>query len=313
MENKISIIIPIYKVEKYLDKCVESVVNQTYKNLEIILVDDGSPDNCPKMCDEWAKKDKRIKVIHKENGGLSDARNKGLDIATGDHIMFLDSDDYVSTQICEKLLDLSLKNNADISMCDLLSFYEDEDLPIVNANYETIVLNRAQIIEQIYKPTLNLLMVAVAKLYKKEVLKNIRYPIGRLHEDEFVIHRVIYEANNFAYTTEKLYYYLKRRESITAVKKQKNITDVLEAFKNRYDFLNEKFPENKNRNNLFYIGMLRAVYATKFWATKELKNEILKTYKSLYKQTKHVGFKNRLFYHFPHLTAFVFKKIKRLK
>lgn len=313
MKNKISIIIPVYKVEKYLDKCVESVVNQTYKNLEIILVDDGSPDKCPQMCDEWAKKDKRIKVIHKENGGLSDARNKGLDMATGDYIMFLDSDDYVSMQICEKLLDLSLKNNADISMCGFAEFYEDEDLLVVDTNCNTMVLNRTQIINQIYKPTINLLMTAWAKLYKKEIFEDIRYPVGKLHEDEFVIHQVIYKANTFAHTTEKLYYYLKRRESITAVKKQKNITDVLEAFKNRYDFLNEKFPENKNRNNLFYIGMLRAVYATKFWATKELKIEILKTYKALYKQTKHVGLKNRLFYYFPHLTAFVFKKIKRLK
>ena len=100
MEKKISIIIPVYKVEKYLDKCVESVVNQTYKNLEIILVDDGSPDNCPKMCDEWAEKDKRIKVIHKENGGLSDARNFGIEKATGDYLMFLDSDDYLDVTTC---------------------------------------------------------------------------------------------------------------------------------------------------------------------------------------------------------------------
>ena len=112
----ITIIIPVYKVEDYLDKCVESVVNQTYKNLEIILVDDGSPDNCPKMCDDWAKKDKRIKVIHKENGGLSDARNKGIDIAKGEFITFIDSDDYVENNYVEFLYNLVRENHAEISM-----------------------------------------------------------------------------------------------------------------------------------------------------------------------------------------------------
>ena len=101
---KISVIVPVYKVEKYLDKCVESIVNQTYKNLEIILVDDGSPDNCPAMCDEWAEKDERIRVIHKENGGLADARNAGMDIATGDYIGFVDSDDWIEPNMYEVLL-----------------------------------------------------------------------------------------------------------------------------------------------------------------------------------------------------------------
>ena len=112
---KISVIVPVYKVEKYLDKCVESIVNQTYKNLEIILVDDGSPDNCPAMCDEWAEKDERIRVIHKENGGLADARNAGMDIATGDYIGFVDSDDWIEPNMYEVLLKNALKYDADIS------------------------------------------------------------------------------------------------------------------------------------------------------------------------------------------------------
>ena len=109
-EPLISVIVPVYKVEEYLDKCVESIVDQTYRNLEIILVDDGSPDNCPKMCDEWAKKDKRIKVIHKENGGLSDARNAGIDIAKGEYITFIDSDDTVSIDFIESNLFNKIKN-----------------------------------------------------------------------------------------------------------------------------------------------------------------------------------------------------------
>lgn len=110
----ISIIVPVYKVEKYLDKCVESIVEQTYKNLEIILVDDGSPDNCPAMCDEWAKKDSRIKVIHKKNGGLSSARNAGLDGCTGDYIYFLDSDDYIADNCIEMLFNAIVSDGSDM-------------------------------------------------------------------------------------------------------------------------------------------------------------------------------------------------------
>ena len=108
MNPLISVIVPVYKVEKYLNKCVQSIVNQTYKNLEIILVDDGSPDNCPEMCDEWAKKDSRIKVIHQENAGLAEARNSGISVATGEFFMFIDSDDYAEPDMIELLLNLSM-------------------------------------------------------------------------------------------------------------------------------------------------------------------------------------------------------------
>ena len=116
-EDLISIVIPVYKVEKYLEKCVESVINQTYKNLEILLVNDGSPDNCPKICDEYAQKDNRIKVIHKENGGLSDARNAGIDVATGKYITFIDSDDYISNDYVEYMYNLLKQNNTKKYWC----------------------------------------------------------------------------------------------------------------------------------------------------------------------------------------------------
>lgn len=123
--NKISIIVPIYKVEIYLRKCVDSIVNQTYKNIEILLIDDGSPDNCGIICDEYAKKDERIKVIHKKNGGLSDARNYGIEASSGDYIMFVDSDDYISKDMCEILLKKALENNADIVSCNFKEIYID--------------------------------------------------------------------------------------------------------------------------------------------------------------------------------------------
>ena len=119
MEDLITIVVPVYKVEKYIDRCVTSILNQTYKNLQIILVDDGSPDNCGKICDEYAKKDNRIEVIHKENGGLSDARNAGINIAKGKYIAFVDSDDYVSNDYIEYMYKILKKENAKISICEL--------------------------------------------------------------------------------------------------------------------------------------------------------------------------------------------------
>ena len=125
MDSLISVIVPIYNVEKYLERCVESIINQTYKNLEIILVDDGSPDNCPQMCDDYAKKDSRIKVVHKKNGGLSDARNAGMKVATGEYVSFIDSDDYISLDFYETLLETIVDNDSDIVECSVVKFYEN--------------------------------------------------------------------------------------------------------------------------------------------------------------------------------------------
>ena len=130
-KNKISVIIPVYKVEKYLNRCVESVINQTHKNLEIILVDDGSPDNCPVLCDEWAKKDKRIIAVHKENGGVSSARNKGLEHATGEFIQFVDSDDYIESTFCEELINC-FKDDVDLVVSGFTIVDDDKNVKITS-------------------------------------------------------------------------------------------------------------------------------------------------------------------------------------
>ena len=143
--DKISVIIPVYKVEKYLNKCVESVINQTYKNLEILLVDDGSPDKCPEMCDAWAKKDSRIKVIHKQNGGVADARNIGIENATGKYIAFIDSDDYLNKTMYQKLFEKITTTNSDICMCGFINVYEDgcekqfKELNLLNVSAKNIL------------------------------------------------------------------------------------------------------------------------------------------------------------------------------
>ena len=139
MKDLISVIIPIYNVEKYLNKCIDSIINQTYKNLEIILVDDGSPDNCPQICDEYAKKDNRIKVIHKKNGGVSSARNVGLINSTGNYIGFIDPDDYIEPIMYEKLLKVLKESNTLVSMC---GFYKIKDNKIIKIdNYDEKIIS----------------------------------------------------------------------------------------------------------------------------------------------------------------------------
>lgn len=178
-QELISVIIPIYNVEKYLKKCIDSIINQTYKNLEIILVDDGSPDNCGKICDEYAKKDQRIRVIHKKNGGLSDARNAGIDIAKGKYIAFVDSDDYVEKEYIEIMYKELKKNNVKIVQCGINKISDNEEI-IDNYGYlKDELINSQRIMEEKYTkyPISN--VVAWNKLYDIDLFKNIRYPVRK--------------------------------------------------------------------------------------------------------------------------------------
>ena len=207
MSHLISVIVPVYKSEKYLDKCVESIVDQTYKNLEIILVDDGSPDNCPQICDEWAKKDGRIKVIHKENGGAAMARNAALDIASGDYIGFVDSDDYIEPNMIDKLYNALQSNGADISICA-----NDE----VDENYNFLKENKVPSDAPVITPYdcfLNIYGANYAhciipnKLYKKEIWQDIRFPSFGMCEDEAVLPYLYQKAEKIAVVNEALYHY----------------------------------------------------------------------------------------------------------
>ena len=171
MKDLISIIVPIYKVEKHLKKCIKSIVEQSYTNLEIILVDDGSPDNCGKICDEYAKKDCRIKVIHKKNGGLSDARNCGIDKSSGKYLMFVDSDDYIDKNICEKLINASKEYDCDIVMCNIYrvvnnKIYIEKEISALSKNE---VLDGITVMKEFFKNFSIDLYVSWNKLYKREL------------------------------------------------------------------------------------------------------------------------------------------------
>lgn len=242
MENPlISVIVPIYNVEEYLNRCVESIVNQTYQNLEIILVDDGSPDKCPQMCDEWACKDSRIKVIHKENGGLSDARNAGMKIATGEYIAFVDSDDLVSYTFSEDLLNAILTTKSDLSACDVENFIDDTDVNFSEgAVGEVASYTSEQALSQLIKGQ-GFRAVAWNKLYHSSLLKGESFEFGKFHEDEFFTYRILDKCKRLAYINVPLYKYRQREGSIMSVRSDRHL-DMLEAGLQRLDLLKNKYP-----------------------------------------------------------------------
>lgn len=226
----ISVIVPIYKVEDYLDRCIQSIVEQTYRNLEILLVDDGSPDRCPDICDTWAKRDKRIRVIHKKNGGLSDARNVGIDQSNGDWILFIDSDDYILPSMCERLFKVAKTTQSDIAVCSYFMDYGDRKKslkPFIKDKQKILSRDEAMNLYFVHHPVE--FVVAWNKLYRSKVFfdeQRVRYPVGWLHEDEFTTYKIFYSANRVVWIQDELYGYIQRDGSITANYGKKN----LEAF-----------------------------------------------------------------------------------
>lgn len=236
---KISVIVPVYKVEKYLIKCVDSILAQTYKNLEIILVDDGSPDACPRICDQFAKLDDRIIVIHKENGGLSDARNAGLDIAKGEYIGFVDSDDYISPVMYETLLNRILLDKSELAVCEYVRVYDSDEREKIEKK-----LHRArkrcyspnEFISEMFLQCNGAYVVAWNKLYKNEIFNTLRFPIGKQHEDEFIIHHVIAQCKKISYIEDEMYYYRQREGSIISKGFNVKSLDYGDALIDRYHF-----------------------------------------------------------------------------
>lgn len=288
MENPlISVIIPVYKVEKWLEQCVESVQNQTYQNLEIILVDDGSPDRCGEICDQFARKDPRIRVIHKENGGLSDARNCGLDLAGGEYICFVDSDDYIEPAMLEVLYQEIKKTSACIAVCDYeyacdeledclenpMSKKRDLEEEIVLTGREFMHLKQS-------KPVF--CVVVWNKLYHKEVWKNVRFPKGKIHEDEFVFHKIVYPCHRIVCVPYVGYHYRLRKNSIMSYCVQKNgiistggnEIHACEAFMNRCEYFicqgdaeMARIVENELSKYVRYLWM-QGAWKNKRWIMK---------------------------------------------
>lgn len=256
----VSIIVPIYKVEPYIRQCINSILNQTYKNLEIILVDDGSPDDCGMICDEYAQKDTRIKVIHKENGGLSSARNAGLEVAKGDFIAFIDSDDYVSENFIKILYDLCIKNNADIAECDFIKFEIEPEELLKKEKIEKFTALEMQ--ERIYSNDYVRTIVVWNKLYRREVYKDLRFPDGKINEDEFTTYKAFDKCNKGIVTTnQELYYYRYNENSIMGRKFNAKRLDALDAFEERKEYYREKaYTELYEKTVEKYQNILKTYY-----------------------------------------------------
>lgn len=239
MEHLISIIVPVYNVEKYLEKCVLSIVKQTYKCLEIIVVDDGAKDKSGEIADELAKSDTRIQVIHKKNGGLSSARNAGIEAAHGDYLMFIDSDDYISPNMCESLISEAIDSGSDLVECGMIKTYGSR--AEVEENRTLLRCSGKEAVELFLTGNTHLKPVACDSLYHKDIFKNIRFEEGRLHEDGWFKYKAFYKAKRVSVIPQCLYYYVQSREgSIMTVKvRPKNIRDILDAFEHRWHYFEE--------------------------------------------------------------------------
>lgn len=272
MNELISVIVPVYNVEQYLDRCISSIVNQTYTNLEIILIDDGSPDNCPTICDDWAKKDSRIKVIHKENGGLSDARNAGLAVASGEYIAFVDSDDYIEHDMYAKLLNVALENICNIVSCKLRMVYENDINSVANDDTEDIIYYSTEdamsalIDDKIRQVVWN-------KLYKADVIKGILFDVGKYHEDEFWSYKAICAATKVATIDYTGYNYLQRSGSIMGNSYSLKRLDAVEAKCLRQEYLKEHFPslEQKGLINLIFTCIYHGQLSLKYLCNNDQK------------------------------------------
>lgn len=257
----ISIIVPVYKVEAFLDQCIKTIVKQTYRNLEVILVDDGSPDRCPAMCDAWAKRDLRIRVIHKENGGLSDARNAGLEIAKGDYIGFVDSDDVISMRMYERLVQVAEDTGTDIIECNYLRFEKEipaeKSLQLENIRcYDTEEALEQLICESTFQH------ISWNKLYRKEIFQTLRFEKGKLHEDVFLTYQAFGMCRKAAKIDEVLYYYRQRSESIMGASFSLKNLDSLEARSRLLSYMEENHPtlagtaQKQLMGNCLYFGQL---------------------------------------------------------
>lgn len=247
MEKLITIVVPVYNIEKYISRCIKSIINQTYKNLEIILVDDGSKDNSGKICDEYQNKDNRIKVIHKINGGLSDARNVGIEHARGELIAFVDGDDYVEKEHIEYLYNMLMKSNADISVCQFNIMYEGSEKKSKKTKKDKqIVVNNVEALETMLynKKFCN---SACTKLYKKNLFNDIQFPKGKLYEDLGTTYKLIAKSKKLVYGNLQTYNYLiNRKDSIINRKFDEKRMEAIKFADEILKFVNGKYPNIKN-------------------------------------------------------------------
>lgn len=272
MDKLISIIVPVYNVEKYLEECIDSILNQTYKNLEIILVDDGSTDKSGIICEDYAKIDSRIKVIHKKNGGLSDARNVGIDKALGEFIIFVDSDDYIDKDMCQILINYVCEYNVDIVSCNFKKVFDNniEEDNITYFKEKIKILTKEEVLKEYFVTLAPEIFATWNKLYNRNIFfseKKIRFPLNRLHEDIATTYKLYNESKKIILLNKILYCYRQRSNSIMKNISYKNIKDLIITMKEYVNFarLNDfKYPVQ--------IGLIKSYCIYSLWS-KDIKDE----------------------------------------
>lgn len=297
MQNPlISVVVPVYNVEQYIRECVDSIVSQTYYHLEIVLIDDGSLDNCPVICDEYAKKDSRIKVIHQKNGGLANARNVGIENSKGEYITFIDSDDYIASNYIEILLRGIIENNADVSIASFQSFEKNNTAVIEDCSCQFATISKKRCFEIYTSISTNPFVSAWNKLYKRNLFSNIRFPKGKLYEDAFTTYKIFDAAQKIVFTSSVLYFYRLNPDSIMGQSFRKKHLEMIDAFRSGFDYFEKK--NEKDMSKLFIPPLLmREIYC--WWGVKKnlkddnLAKKILDDYKKDSKNleyTKDIGF-----------------------
>ena len=253
---KISIVVPVYNVEKYLDKCINSILNQTLSEFELILIDDGSKDSSGLICDKYAESDKRIKVIHKSNGGMSSARNVGLDVAKGKYIGFVDSDDWIESDMYELLYNICEDNNCDIANCSSIIHYEQKT--VINGGHSLIIHNKEEAMKTMLEGKLYD-EVVWTKLIKRKILNEIRFTEGIVYEDTDFTYRVIDKAQKVGCIGEPKYHYIKRQNGIMNIAKKDLKIDGVLVYNEMYKFFRTNYLNlselvaNKLVNHAMYI------------------------------------------------------------
>jgi glycosyltransferase involved in cell wall biosynthesis len=288
MKDLISIIVPVYNVEKYLTRCVNSLINQTYEEVEIILINDGSPDQCPKICDEFANNYENINVVHQKNAGLSAARNSGIDIAKGKYLTFVDSDDYINNELLNILKNHIDENSVLLSMCSYLKVNDSTDVSeIVIPNKNLKLVNDYQAMEMLLDDQSK--CTAWGKLYNKDLFKNIRYPTDKIMEDMFVIPELFRKAKLIAIDSQQLYFYNQEGFSITRSNFNYKKLDMIEATKLWTQTTELYYPKLINKALMHYFS---TILNTCFFLAnsndefriskyKALKKEILNNFKQI--------------------------------
>ncbi len=320
MEPLISIIVPVYNVDKYLNKCIQSIIEQTYSNLEIIIIDDGSTDNSPALCDEWAKRDSRIQVIHKANGGQSDARNVGLSIARGEYIGFVDSDDWIHREMYEYMISILSSNEADIAECGMFKYSNmDDDIPFQQAE-NIAVFEREQAVKTLLDESYFTCTVP-SKLLKREIATTVLFETGKINEDILWPYYAFVKASRVVHTSRQLYAYYQRPGSTMNSGFTEKRLDGMYANKKRAEEVKRDFPSLYPLAERTYIG--GCFYQYRALCRDKTNNDSAKLKKTLYQLYKSgdrkVAFKGMKFKHkiyhsafsiAPNFTSFVMNLMK---